>query len=324
MKWVKLLSILVATAVLVFVCLPVISAEICNRVVAQVNSDVITLYELNTRIKEFTGFDPNDLKMRNEEEFLEIRRKVLDLIVDEKIVREKILELGIKVTSEEVDAAIERVKKSNNVTQEELLASLENQEMTYESYRERIKEDLERMRVINLEVRSKIIIREEAIKEYYDKNKDKFSTPEKIHLATIFLKQEDPSNQDEAIALYRKGEKIVSKLRNGEDFGEMARKFSQGPGANEGGDLGFFKSSQLDPDLTKVIKGMSPGDISRPIMRPAGIQIISLVERHGGRVKSFEKVRDAIFEILYREEIDLRYSSWIKKLRETAYTKIIF
>ena len=324
MKWVKFLLILVAAPILMLVFPPVISAEICNRVVAHVNSDVITLYELNTRIKELTGFDPNDLKMRDEKEFLETRRKVLDLLVDEKIFREKILELRIEVTSEEVDAAIERVKESNKLTQESLLATLEKEEMSYASYRERIKDDLERMRLINLEVKSKIIIREAAIKAYYSKNKDKFSIPEKVRLATIFLKQENPSNQDEFLTLFRKAEKIVSRLKNGEDFGEMARNFSQGPGANEGGDLGFFRSSQLDPDLMRLIKGMTPGDISRPITRPAGIQIIRLVERQGGGVKPFEEVRDAIFEILYREEINKRYSSWIKKLRKTAYTKIIF
>ena len=113
-------------------------------------------------------------------------------------------------------------------------------------------------------------------------------------------------------------------MLDGENFAKIAKEVSQGPGAEEGGDLGFFKVSNLDPELTKVVKDMSPGDVSRPIIRPSGIQIIQLVGREGGRVRPFEEVKDAIYEILYREEINKRYSSWIKELRESAYLKIIF
>ena len=155
-------------------------------------------------------------------------------------------------------------------------------------------------------------------------NKDEFSIIAEVHLATIFLKQEDPSNQEETVALLRKAEEIVFRLKKGEDFGKMAREFSQGPGAEEGGDLGFFKTAQLDPDLLEVLKGMSTGDVTRPIIRQAGIQIVKLLEKQDSGVKPFGEVRDAIFEILYKEEIDKRYSSWIKGLREKAYTKIIF
>ena len=324
MKRFKIFSIIIWTAVLTLVFHPVVLAEICNRVVAQVNNDVVTLYELDNKIKELTGYDSSELKMKNEKKYIETRRKVLDLLVDEKIAFEKIREMGIEVTPGEIDEAIERIKESNQLTQEGLIAGLKKQEVSFESYREEIKRQLERNRLINYEVKSKIIIREEEIKDYYSNNKDKFSIIAEVHLATIFLKQEDPSNQEETVALLRNAEEIVFRLKKGEDFGKMAREFSQGPGAEDGGDLGLFKTAQLDPELLKVLKGMSTGDVTRPIIRQAGIQIVKLLEKQDSGVKPFEEVRDAIFEILYKEEIDKRYSSWIKGLREKAYTKIIF
>ena len=324
MKGFRIFSIIIWTAVLTLVFHPVVLAEICNRVVAQVNNDVITLYELDNKIKELTGYDSGELKMKDEKKYIETRRKVLDLLVDEKIAFEKIREMGIEVTPGEIDEAIERIKESNQLTQEGLIARLKKEEVSFESYREEIKKQLERNRLINYEVKSKIVIREEEIKDYYSNNKDKFSIIAEVHLATIFLKQEDPSNQEETVALLRKAEEIVFRLKKGEDFGKMAREFSQGPGAEEGGDLGLFKTAQLDPELLKVLKGMSTGDVTRPIIRQAGIQIVKLLEKQDSGVKPFEEVRDAIFEILYKEEIDKRYSSWIKGLREKAYTKIIF
>ena len=107
-----------------------------------------------------------------------------------------------------------------------------------------------------------------------------------MHLATIFLKQEDPSNQEETVALLRKAEEIVLRLKKGEDFGKMAREFSQGPGAEEGGDLGFFKTAQLDPDLLEVLKGMSTGDVTRPVITSYSIH--------------YTKLYDFIFAILTR------------------------
>jgi len=324
MKGFKIFSIIIWTAVLTLVFHPVVLAEICNRVVAQVNNDVVTLYELDNKIKELTGYDSGELKMKDEKKYIETRRKVLDLLVDEKIAFEKIREMGIEVTPGEIDEAIERIKESNQFTQEDLIARLKKQEVSLKSYREEIKKQLELNRLINYEVKSKIVIREEEIKDYYSKNKNEFSIIAKVHLATIFLKQEDPSNQEETVALLRKAEEIVFRLKKGEDFGKMAREFSQGPGAEDGGDLGLFKTAQLDPELLKVLKGMSTGDVTRPIIRQAGIQIVKLLEKQDSGVKPFEEVRDAIFEILYKEEIDKRYSSWIKGLREKAYTKIIF
>jgi peptidyl-prolyl cis-trans isomerase SurA len=97
-----------------------------------------------------------------------------------------------------------------------------------------------------------------------------------------------------------------------------------GPAADEGGDLGLFKMSQLDPDLRKIIEDMSPGDVSEPIIRPSSVQVIKLVEKQEATLKPIDEVRDAIYWILYREEIDKRYVSWIKELRENAYIKIIF
>ncbi len=301
-----------------------VSAKICNRVVAIVNSEVITLYELNTKTKELTGLDHTDLRRQDEARFFETRRRILDALIDEKIAHEKIRELGIEVAPSEVDAAIEKIKRNNYMTHEDLIIGLKKQGSSYESYRESIKLELERTRLINFEVKSKIIIREEKIVKYFNEHKDEFKTERKVHIATIVLRQENLSNNDEIGPLYPKAADILSRLDKGEDFGQLAREFSKGPGAEEGGDLGFFKTSQLDPELVKIINNMSVGDISEAIVRPSAIQIIKLVGKQEGMVKTIDKVRDAIYWILYREEVNKRYLSWINKLREKAYTKIIF
>ncbi|MBW2119360.1 MAG: peptidylprolyl isomerase [Deltaproteobacteria bacterium] len=299
-------------------------AETSNRVVAIVNDEVITLYELNGRMKELTGLEPAEMRLRDEKQYLEARREILNSLIEEKLTLGKIRQLGVKVTPKQVDSAIERIKRNNGLTQEDMIAGLKKRGITYDSYREKIKIQLERMELINFEVKSKIIIREEDITEYYNKHRDEFVVKGKVHLAIIVLKQEGMSNQDGSGSLSRQAADILAKLKGGEDFGELARKFSKGPGAEDGGDVGFFNVSQLDPKLGEIIKQMSPGDISEPILRPSGIQIVKLIDNQEERLKPIEEVKNAIYQIFYQKEVNKRYSAWIKELRDKAYTKIIF
>ncbi|MCP4668691.1 MAG: hypothetical protein GY849_20295 [Deltaproteobacteria bacterium] len=299
-----------------------VSAETANKVVAIVNDDVITLHELNEQIGRMTGSEPRHLKIQDENRFLETQRKILDAMIAEKIAKEKLKQLGINVTPVEVDRAIEEIRTNNRMTHEQMVAGLKSQGLSYEMFRKRIKAQLEQSRIINIEVQSRIIIREEQVKAYYEQHKEEFRTGESVRLAAIVLKQKGAKKPDRSGPLYRKAHELLSRIRQGEDFGELAREFSQGPGAKEGGELGAFKTSQLDPDLVNAINRMSPGDVSELIIRPSAIQIVKLVEKNEETQKPFDQVSDAIQALLYRKEVQKRYSSWIKELKEKAYTKI--
>ena len=298
--------------------------ETLNRVVAIVNDDIITLHELNKKIKELTGMSPVDLKSRSEEKFYETRRQVLELLIDDKITNAKIQEMGIKVEEKEIDEAIEKVKRDNKWTQEDLQHRLQQEGLSLEKYKEHMKTELERNQLINYEVRSRIIVREEMMKKYYEENKKKFDAEMKVHLATIALLRQDPDDETELLEVKKKGEEILAKLKAGENFQALARQYSQGPGAEEGGYLGVFKFNELDPGLKKILEPIPEGGFSDLIVRPNGVQIIMVVRKEGGKVRSFEDVKDAIYGILYQEEINKRYMAWIKDLREHSYTKIIF
>jgi peptidyl-prolyl cis-trans isomerase SurA len=298
--------------------------ETLNRVVAIVNDDIITLHELNRKIKELTGMAAVDLKGRNEERYYETRRQVLELLIDDKITQSKIQEMGIKVDEKEIDEAIEKMKRDNKWTQEDLLSRLKEEGISFEKYKANMKTELERIQLINYEVRSRIIIREEMMKQYYDENKKKFNAELKVHLASIFLVRQDPDDETELLETKKRGEDILERLKAGENFQALARQYSQGPGAEDGGYLGAFKIDDLDPGLKKILEVIPEGGFSDLIIRPNGIQIIMVVRKEGGKVKSYEDVKEAIYGVLYQEEINKRYMAWIKELREHSYTKIIF
>jgi peptidyl-prolyl cis-trans isomerase SurA len=302
---------------------PHAQAEPVNRVVAVVNNEVITSYELSKKIKEATGFTPEDLMKRDERAFPEVRKQILELMINEKITEAKIRELNIKVSQKQIDESVENVKRENRLTQEELRSRLQGEGLTWEKYLDRMKRELERQQLIHTEVRSKILISEERIKRYYEENKDRYTTDAKVRLASIFLVSKNPKDRKEIESLVSRGEEILKRLQKGESFADLAKKYSEGPGADEGGDLGFFSSSKLEPELRKIVEALKPGGLSDLIVRSNGVQILKLVSKEGGVEKPLEEVQDAIFSALYREEVNARYTTWIRELREKAYVQIL-
>ena len=235
---------------------PLFAAEVCNRVVAVVNNDVITLYELNNRMKEMTGVTPEELMQKSEAMYRDARQKILELLIDEKIAQAKIKELRIQVSERQVDNYVEKLKRDNQWTQEDLVAGLEKEGLSYEKYRERIKRDIERAQLIEYEVRSKIIIRDEAIQKYYEEQKGTFGVAEKVQLAGIFLMRKNLKSEEEMRELYKKAQEISAKLKAGADFSQMAGTYSEGPGAKQGGDLGQFTVDHLEPGLKSVVEAL--------------------------------------------------------------------
>lgn len=302
---------------------PHAQAEPVNRVVAVVNNEVITSYELNKKIKEATGFTPEDLMKRDERAFPEVRKQILELMINEKITEAKIRELNIKVSQKQIDESVENVRRENQLTQEQLRSRLQGEGLTWEKYLDRMKRELERQQLIHTEVRSKILISEERIKRYYEENKDRYTTDAKVHLASIFLVSKNPKDRKEIESLVSRGEEILKRLQKGESFADLAKKYSEGPGADEGGDLGFFSSSKLEPELRKIVEALKPGGLSDLIVRSNGVQILKLISKEGGVEKPLEEVQDAIFSALYREEVNARYTTWIRELREKAYVQIL-
>jgi len=299
-------------------------AEISNRVVAMVNKDVITLYELNNRIRELTGRTSEEIKAEDEETYIELRRQILESMINEKIAQEKIEELGLQISQADVDAYFENIKISKNWTHEDLLQELKNDGLNYEAYRKQIKDSMEQEKLINYEVKSKAVILEGQIFKYYQEHPDQYKEDERVRVAGIILLVQDKENKDELDGLKKRGEEILARAKNGEDFGALAKEYSQGPGADDGGELGEYNPAELEPELKEVIDGLSDGGVSGVISRETGIQIIKLIKREGGNIKPFEEVRDDIYDTIYNEEISKRYTTWLKDLRDKSFTKINF
>ncbi len=301
------------------------SAEVVDRIVAVVNDDIITFTELNQLFKPYA----NQIRTRgytSEKEnkmLFKVREDILNRIIDEKLTDQEIERHEIVVSKKEIDNTIERIKKANFSSDEELREALSKEGLSIEEYRKRIKEQKLRAKLVNIEIKSKIVITKEDIKSYYKDHIDKYIGEEKYYLRNIILKVRRLGGEAEKLVVKKKIDAILIKLKEGERFEVMAGKYSESPSAKDGGDLGLFKIDELSQQLQKIVKGMKAGEFTPVIDTEQGYQIFFVQDIIRSPGKSLEEASTEIQEKLYYEIVNKKYQTWLTELRKRSYIKII-
>lgn len=297
-------------------------AEIVSGIAATVNDDIITLYEVNREaaqlLREAEKRGPVTGEAREQ-----IRKAALNALIDKRLVQQKIKELNIQVSEEEVRQAVEEIKKQNNMTQDGLVAALLTQGLTFDQYKAQLKEQLERIRLMGQEVRAKIQVSEKEIQEYYAANKANYSEDETYRARHIFFRVPKNATAAQVKEAMARAANVLMEARSGKDFAELARKYSdEASAAKDAGDLGTFRKGEMLPEIESTVIAMKPGEVSELIATPAGFHIIKLEEKGAAKVKPLEEVKGAIEEILYRKKSEERFNQWTAELRKAATIEI--
>lgn len=264
-----------------------LAAEIVDRVVAIVNNDVVSLYELNESARPFieqiqSSQYPDDVQRQLT---FEVRQKVLQKLIDEKLTDQELARLQITVSEAELDRTIERMKEANFLTDEKLRQGLAQQGMSYEEYRQRMKKQLLRSKLVNLEVRSKIVITEEDIKEYYTNHAASYAGEKKYLLHNIYTRLASPAAQQEKQIALGIMETIHQELESGKPFDSLVNEYAAATAMVESTNLGHFKLDELSEQLQGVIGPMQAGSYTPVLESDFGYQIIYVeaIEEVGGK-----------------------------------------
>jgi len=301
------------------------ASEVLDRIVAVVNEDIILLSELRERMAPYAqrihrqGLDPD-----NERKTLfKVREEILNRLVDEKLTDQEIQRNEIQVDSAEIDSTIERIKTSNSFTDEDLRGFLAQEQITMEQYRDRIKEQVLRTRLVNFQVKSKVVITEEEIRAYYDDHPELFGGKIRYHLSNILLRVPDFSTDAEETALRGRMRQLRSRIEAGEAFADLAQIYSQSPSAADGGDIGEFETESLSPQIQAALDGLKPGQTTATLETDQGLQLFYVEAINRGEGTPLERVRDEIHHKLFTELVDDKFLSWLEDLRGQSHIKII-
>jgi len=285
-------------------------AEVVDEVVAVVNNEVITLSELlRVAQVQFSNADPSRY------------REILDKLIDQKLIDQSTKDMSTKVTEKEIDAMIQGFKENNKITDDQLKDALRQQGLTWEEYRNEIREGIRRNQVITQMLHSQISVSETEIKDYYQKHPDIFFEPAQVKLEQIFFPFPDQATQEKKKAVSQSAEESLKKIKAGEDFQKVAQGLNL-PENNTSCDVGMYKKGELMNSLDQEAFTLKPGEISNVINTDKGYCIIRVLERSEEKVKKFEEVHGALSNYLFQQKMEDKLQEWLQELRSNAYIDI--
>ena len=294
----------------------VLAAEVADRIVIVVNKKVITQSQVAATQQDLLA----QKQLKSDTPAIEQFQKALDFLVDNELIQQKAKELGVLVNEDELKAALDDIKKRNNLmTDDELKAAIHQQGQLWDVFLDDIRNQIKMAKVMNREVRSQIQIADDDVRAYYDEHPADFqAAPPEVQLSQIVLNVPENATAAEVQAIQAKATQIAQDLRQGADFVTLAQQLSEHPSGKSGGELGTFKEGKLAAPFD-VAFTLAEGQISDPVRSDTGFHVLYVKKKTGGAEASFENAKTVIRRRLYEEKTNALYKEWIAKLRAEAY-----
>ena len=294
-------------------------AAVVERIVAVVNNEIITLTELNKEAEPFIERIEKTYKGSEKDRVIEETRKtVLNRMVDTILVKQEAKRLNIVVKDSDVTNMINEMLKSRKMTMEQFKVMLAKDGLSLESYMEEAKDHLVRGRLANREIRSKVMVTEQEIGEYYKQHREEYEGREQVKLRQIVILCPTTAPLEKKREARAEIESIMARLKAGEKFEVLAAKYSP----QLGGEMGFVeKGAMLQPVEDAAFK-LKVGEVSDIVESPAGFHIIQLLDRRGAGIKSLQSVREEILNKLTLEKSEKKFEEWMTDLRKKSHIEI--
>ncbi|MGV8079443.1 MAG: SurA N-terminal domain-containing protein [Syntrophales bacterium] len=321
MKKIKFLIILVLAGTFLIPSSP--SAEILDRIAAVVNGEVITLSEWNTAFQAVQERIEKGYKGPNKDQIMEeARAATLNRLINSKLIELESKKAGMTVKEEDINAAIRDMLSRQKISLEDLRKNLAKEGITLEQYKEDIRENMTRQRLIRREIGAKVVVNDEEIGEYYKNHREDYEGTEAVHLHLIFLPLPGDAGTEGRDRLRTEARSILDRIRKGESFEAMAYQFTKGPAPEQGGDIGFVERNSLVAEADREAFRLNVGEVSDVIEASTGFYILKVVDKRGAGTKSLADVRNEIKARIENEKMNKKFDEWIADLRKSALIEI--
>jgi len=293
-----------------------VEGKIFDRVVAKVNTEIITLSSIEARAKLLQeryveNYDKN-----------EILKEALEIIIDEKLQLQQGKKMGFEVDDITVDAAIKDIEKKNSLEEGQLAFMLEAEGKSMDAYKNNIRDQILVSKITRFELGSRATISKRKIEKYYHDNQKEFWELGKIRVRHILILFEKDASEITKKKKNKEIKRILAELKEGKDFAEAAKEYSEDVSASMGGDVGFVVKGQMVPEFEKAVYRLKEGEISDVVKTEYGYHIIKADKIQKGRTLPFKEVEDKIKNTLLRRKQKTVYKDWMSELRESAFIEI--
>ena len=300
-------------------------AELVDRVAAVVNRDIITLSEVERRAApELARLGGLREPQQRAEERDRVMKAALDTLIGEKLMEAQIQELGVGVTEGELEAAMSDVRRQNNATDDTRFSQLlAGEGLTIATYKDFLRKQMSRMKLVQLKVSTKIKVSEEDLKAAYIQYTKLESGDAEVRARHILVQLNEKATPQQVEAAHKKAEGLAAEARQpGVDFAALARAKSEGSSAAEGGDLGYFRRGVMVPAFEKVAFALKEGEVSEPVRTQFGWHVLKVEERRAVDVASFEQVKADLENKLKMQKTEKFVEQYVQELRQKASIEV--
>jgi peptidyl-prolyl cis-trans isomerase SurA len=286
-------------------------AEPINRIAAVVNKEIITTHQLDQALQQLAPAQAADGDRES------LRREVLDSMVEEVLIRQRTEELGLQVGDEELEAAIRDIQRQNNLSRAQLEEALAAQGMAFTEYRDNLRKQILRYKLLGRDLQSKIEISNQELRNYYQANIDQFREAAAVRLGRITFRLPTGADAERMAAVRAEAERARAQLVSGDSVAQVLDAYSGWAGV-DGGDMGLLAAAEISSAFAKAIEGLSPGGVSAPIASSDAFHLLKVIERHAGGVRPFDSAKEEIRRKLMEQKQEEGYRTWSQGLRKGA------
>jgi peptidyl-prolyl cis-trans isomerase SurA len=313
------------------------SDTVVEEIVARVNNSIITRADMRKARQELYAEAQQQNTPGAEQSAKENEPNLLRDLIDQQLLLSKAQELGISADTDLVKKLDDLRKQMHADSMEELEKAAESQGISFEDFKQNLKNNIITQKVIGQEVGGHINVTNADIKQYYDQHKSDMERPEQVRLSEILISTQtvnaakddkgenalpdtpSPEQVDQAKA---KAEQVYEMLKKGGSFDDLAKKYSNGPTSGVGGDLEYFKRGTLSKELESKVFAMDAGQFTEPIRTNQGFVILKVTEHQKSGVPALKDVENQIQEQIYLTKLQPALRDYLTKLREDAYIDI--
>jgi peptidyl-prolyl cis-trans isomerase SurA len=298
-------------------------ARVVERVAAVVGDSLVLASEVEDRVGPLMA-DVNHIPdpEKRAARATALRHEVLERLIDDELILQQAAELKLSISSDQIDASIEEIKKQNGLTDDQLREALRTQGMTMAAYRADLRRQLLRYRVLNIAVGSRVNISDDEVRAYYERHMKDGSNVQ-VRAAHVFVAIPDGADTATVADKQAQAQKILERAQAGEDFAKLARETSDDAATrNDGGDLGYFGKDMLPKAIEEVVFAMKVGEVRGPIRVDRGFHVIKVVDRKIKDPKPFDEVKDDIRMQLRQKDMERQTKIYLAELRKKTLVDI--
>jgi peptidyl-prolyl cis-trans isomerase C len=284
---------------------------------AVVNGTVITQAELDSQMKIVIDRLRASGRLPDVSQLDQIRSQVLENLVARELLYQESQKKGIKISEEEVNKQLINVK-AQFPNEAEFNNALIRMNLTEASIKEKLQRDLALKKLIEDEVAPKVTVSDSDIRAFYENNPETFKQPERVKASHILIKVDPKADASQKAEAQKKIDSVQAKLQKGEDFGALAKEYSEGPTGPKGGDLGYFTRGQMVKPFEEAAFAMKPGEVSGMVETRFGYHLIKVTDKTPEGTMPYDDVKERLAEFLKQQKIQEEINVYVKRLEEKS------